>query len=109
MQLNSSRPIAGLAATLFLFYLVYLLISDSPLKRTERFCEPVFAWTKTGVVAATDVFAPRWSPDVSAKFDAGMASCRLWVWNAFYRDNYEKLRKAAESAATNAQASEGVK
>lgn len=97
MQLNPSKPLAGIVATLFFLYLVFIFLSGSPLERTDRVCAPVFSWGKKMVVAATDVFSPAWSASVGAKFDSGMTSCRLWVWNAFYRDDYLRLKETVRT------------
>jgi hypothetical protein len=97
MQLNPSKPFAGILATLFFFYLIYILVASDPLTRLNRLCEPVFVWPERIVVAGTDLFMPSSSPAVKAKFDDGFGTCRRWLWNAMYARDYQRMLDAAHN------------
>lgn len=93
MQLNSSRPFAGIFATLVFLYLIYTLLATDPLERMNRICAPFFEWPKKAIVAATDLWWPRQSAPLSAQFDEAFNGCRRWVWGVFYEKEYERLLK----------------
>lgn len=107
MQLNPSRPFAGILATLFFFYLIYILVASDPLTRMNRICDPVFTWPERVVVAGTDLFLPSASPGVKTKFDDGFGTCRRWLWNAMYARDYQHMLDANRAQAP-AQAASGA-
>jgi hypothetical protein len=96
MQLNPSKPLAGIFATLAFLYGVYTMLDGTPLGRAEKVCAPVFVWPKRMVVGATDIFSPVYSQKVAEKFDNGDAKCKAWVWNAFYRDRYTQVKEQVQ-------------
>lgn len=101
MQLNPTKPFAGMFATLVFMYLIYLLLATDPLERMNRICEPLFVWPAKVVVAGLNLFSPGNAPAVQAKFDSGFNTCRRWVWGAFYESEYQKLQaEAAQSKAS---------
>lgn len=98
MQLNPSKPFLGMFATLVLLYIVYLLLSTSPLDRLNRICTPLTLWPGRVVVAGTDIFAEDYSPKVDDAFYGAFDVCRQWSWNVFYARDYARLQ--AENAET---------
>jgi len=102
MQLNSSKPIAGLLAMVFFVYLVYTILASDPLERMNRICTPVTKWPARVVVSGARIFSPTSAPGLQQKFDHGFGTCRRWVWGALYRDDYIKA-KAAEDARRSSQ------
>ncbi len=93
MQLNSTKPFAGLFATLTLMYLIYLLLAGTPLDRIDRTCAPFFIWPGKAVTSAVGLFAPDAVAPVSAKFQSGFGMCRKWVWLTFYQAEYDRMRR----------------
>jgi hypothetical protein len=106
MQLNPSKPIAGLFAFLFFVYLGYTILASDPLERMNRTCTPVTLWPGKLVVSAVRIFSPDRAPSMQESFNHGFGTCRRWVWGVLYRDDYLKAKAAEEQreAATADQA-----
>ncbi len=98
MQLNSSRPLAGIVAMLFLFYLVYVLIASSPLSRLDRMCSPPFVWSGKVFSSAVALASPSTANRLSDRFQHGFDACRRWGWGVFYQQSYEQMQRDQERA-----------
>lgn len=98
MQLNPSKPFLGIFAMLVLLYIVYTLLSTSPLDRLNRICTPVTLWPGRVVVAGTDIFSEGYSENVDQAFIGAFDVCRRWGWNVFYARDYAKLQAEQERA-----------
>ena len=107
MQLNSSKPILGLMATLFLFWLIFVVLASDPLSRLNRMCSPA-VWLGRGVSSLVGLFNEQDATQVAGGFNHVFDGCRLWGWNVFYASTYEAMRRKAsedgkpEAAATAA-------
>ncbi len=101
MQLNSSKPIAGLLAMFFFIYIVYVLLTSDPLERMNRMCSPVTLWPARVVVSGARIFAPSHADSLQQHFNNGFYTCRRWVWGALYSQEYEKV-KSQQAAAQDA-------
>jgi hypothetical protein len=102
MQLNSSKPLAGIAAMLFLFYLIYVLIASSPLSRLNRMCSPPFVWSGKVFSSAVALASPGTANRLSDRFQHGFYACRRWGWNVFYEQSYERMQRDQERAQQEA-------
>lgn len=92
MQLNSTKPLGGIAAMLFLFYLVYVLIASSPLSRLDRMCSPPFVWSGKVFSSAVALASQGTANRLSDRFQHGFYACRRWGWNVFYEQSYERMQ-----------------
>lgn len=97
MQLNSSKPLAGLAAMFVFAYLIFILLASDPLTRINRICTPLTVWPEKVVVSGVRVFSPSNVPAFESSFDTGFGTCRRWTWGILYRDEYERLMAARET------------
>ncbi len=93
MQLNSTRPLAGVLATLVFLYAIYAVMTSDPLARINRMCTPFFIWPGKAVVSAVNLFAPDAAAPVAAKFDSGFQMCRKWAWMTFYQAEYDRMMR----------------
>jgi hypothetical protein len=94
MQLNSSKPIAGVLAMAFFIYLIYILLTSEPLERMNRICAPVTQWPARIIVSGARIFAPTHADSIQEHFDHGFYTCRRWVWGALYSREYEQAKHA---------------
>ena len=94
MQLNSSKPILGLMATLFLFWLIFVVLASDPLSRLNRMCSPA-VWLGRGVSSLVGLFNEQDATQVAGGFNHVFDGCRLWGWNVFYASTYEAMRRKA--------------
>lgn len=110
MQLNSTKPFAGLFALGAVIYAVYTLSASDPLTKMDRICTPFTLWPEKALVAGAKVFAPSYVPALQTKFDDYFSNCRRVTWNLLYADEYRKLQQeqaAQEQAAQPALKSSG--
>ena len=102
MQLNSSKPILGLVATLFLFWLIFVIMASDPLSRLNRMCAPA-VWMGRGVSSLVGLYKQQDAVAVAGGFNRVFDGCRLWGWNVFYASAYEAMRRKASAAKAPAQ------
>jgi hypothetical protein len=103
VQLNSSKPIAGLAAMFTFAYIIFILLASEPLTRIDRICTPLTVWPEKVVVSGVRVFSPSNVPAFESSFDTGFKTCRRWTWGILYRDEYERLMAAREAREAQAK------
>ena len=103
MQLNSSKPVVGLVATLFLFWLIYVILASDPLARLNRMCSPII-WGGRGVSSLVGLFKESDAAPVAGSFDRMFHGCRLWGWNVFYARAWAKMEREQSAHATVAPA-----
>ena len=99
MQLNPSKPIAGIVVMAAFLYGVTILLTSDPVERINRTCAPVFQWPQRLFVAGAQIFDKGAVPGIEAKFSHGNQICREFVWNTFYEQEFEKLQKQMHQAA----------
>jgi hypothetical protein len=84
-----------------MFFVVFVLLADSPKMRINRTCTPV-TWagktlTSAGALAGRDV-----EMRVAGFADKAHQTCRFFIFRQFYADEYQqaldKVRKAAQKA-----------
>ena len=100
MQLNSTKPFAGIFAIAALAYAVYAVVPSDPLTKMNRMCTPFFIWPEKVIVAGARIFAPSYVPKVESAFDGGFSNCRLWIWNAVYEPEYRKMEQGQSDGST---------
>lgn len=93
------KPFLSLFFVSFIVYCIYIMVSSSPLVRIDRVCAPVTSWIGVPIVAAirTASGTPA-AMETQKSFDDAFNTCRKWVWNGFYEDEYQTMKKAREAA-----------
>lgn len=93
MQLNPSKPIAGIVVMAAFLYGVTILLTSDPATRIDRTCAPIFQWPQRLFVAGAKIFDKEAIPGIEAKFGHGNQICREFVWNTFYAQEFERLQQ----------------
>ncbi len=102
MQLNPTKPFAGLFAIGVVVYALYTVSTSDPLTKMNRICTPFTLWPEKVLVAAAKVFVPSDVPTLQAKFDDYFSNCRRVTWNLLYAADYRKLQQEqSEQQVTN--------
>lgn len=111
MQLNNTKPFAGLFALGVVIYAIYTMSASDPLTKMNRICTPPTIWPEKALVAGAKVFAPSYVPALEARFDGYFSNCRRFTWNLLYADEYRKLQQeqAAQEQAAQPAAQAGGK
>ena len=85
---------------LFLAFIGWIFISDSPNERLERVCKPI-PWTGNLVTSLSSLVVPQHQVNIkrfSEKVDYG---CQYTLWRLIYQEDYNKYverKKAADAA-----------
>ena len=96
MQLNPTKPLAGIFVMLAFVYGLTIFLTSDPLTRIDRTCAPPFLWPEKMIVAGAKIMSPGSVPGIEDKFDHGYNVCRQWVWNAFFADEARKLEQQSQ-------------
>lgn len=87
-----SKPFFMVFFAFVVGYTGYVFLTSSPLERMNRACAPFTLWPGTLVTAAVKIGSRDQAAETSAAFDTGFNTCRRWLWNAFYEDDYRRLQ-----------------
>jgi len=94
-----SKPFFMLFFAFVMGYTGYVFIASSPIERLNRGCAPFTLWPGQLVVAAVKIGASDRTSETRNTFEGGFNTCRRWLWNAFYEEEYQQLRAGAAKAA----------
>lgn len=90
-----SKPFLMLFFVFVTGYTGYVFVASSPVERLNRTCAPFTLWPGQLVIAAVKIGAGEHTSVAKSTFEAGFNTCRRWLWNAFYEDDYQQLRTGA--------------
>jgi hypothetical protein len=106
-----SKPFLMLFFAFVMGYTGYVFIASSPVERLNRTCGPFTLWPGQLVVAAVKIGASEHTEETRNTFEGGFNTCRRWLWNAFYEEEYQQMRagaaKSTKSQTTDSK--EGAK
>ena len=88
-----SKFIPTFLSVLAFVFIMYALIFMSPIEKIDSGCAPVTVWPGKLIEAGLRVNNPSTADKFARSVDSGFNSCRKWLWNAFYDDRYQQLKR----------------
>jgi len=101
--------ISSAFAIAFLVYVFLIIIAGSPIAKIDRMCDPIFDWPKRALVALAKVGSPSSVQSIERSFANGHGSCRNFMWEFLFEEEYRKAKAAAAAQEEAARKSSGDK
>lgn len=100
-----SKLIPTLASLAFVLFVLYLVLA-SPVSKLNAMCWPVSGAGQVVVATSRMISGESTARGMAKSWDRHFQTCRLWVWNIFYEEQYRALngQPAMPTPATPASA-----